>query len=127
MGRSKFSVNSNFRYSILTKTFSFELPTQVPAEADSDGNTMPTDLKSLLAAVYRRFWLIALSFLAVFSLVAYMTFTATPLYTAKATVIVDTKERNCYQVCTGSPWNRCCQPLFSLRWGVFSLRICALS
>ena len=86
MGRSKFSVNSNFRYSILTKTFSFELPTQVPAEADSDGNTMPTDLKSLLAAVYRRFWLIALSFLAVFSLVAYMTFNQVPLYKASSIV-----------------------------------------
>ena len=94
MGRSKFSVNSNFRYSILTKTFSFELPTQVPAEADSDGNTMPTDLKSLLAAVYRRFWLIALSFLAVFSLVAYMTFNQVPLYKASSIVQLDTEQQN---------------------------------
>ena len=55
---------------------------------------MPTDLKSLLAAVYRRFWLIALSFLAVFSLVAYMTFNQVPLYKASSIVQLDTEQQN---------------------------------
>lgn len=78
----------------MTKTFSFELPNQVPAEADSDGNNMPTDLKSLLGAVYRRFWLIAISFLAVFSLVAYSTFNQVPLYKASSIVQLDTEQQN---------------------------------
>ena len=86
--------NPNQRYSILTKTFSFELPSQVPAEAETEDNNMPTDLKSLLGAVYRRFWLIALSFLAVFTLVAYSTFNQTPLYQSSSVVQLDTEQQN---------------------------------
>ncbi|KCZ66515.1 hypothetical protein L53_04110 [Hyphomonas sp. L-53-1-40] len=78
----------------MTKTFSFELPSQVPAEAETEGNNMPTDLKSLLGAVYRRFWLIALSFLSVFTLVAYMTFNQTPLYQSSSVVQLDTEQQN---------------------------------
>ena len=55
---------------------------------------MPTDLKSLLGAVYRRFWLIALSFLSVFTLVAYMTFNQTPLYQSSSVVQLDTEQQN---------------------------------
>ena len=55
---------------------------------------MPTDLKSLLGAVYRRFWLIALSFLAVFTLVAYSTFNQTPLYQSSSVVQLDTEQQN---------------------------------
>ena len=78
----------------MSKTFSFELPSQVPAEAETTGNAMPTDLKSLLGTVYRRFWLIAISFLTVFLLVAYVTFTATPTYRATAVVQLDTEQQN---------------------------------
>ncbi|MDX1293491.1 MAG: Wzz/FepE/Etk N-terminal domain-containing protein, partial [Hyphomonas sp.] len=78
----------------MTKTFSFELPSQVPAEAETEDNNMPTDLKSLLGAVYRRFWLIALSFLTVFTLVAYSTFNQTPLYQASSVVQLDTEQQN---------------------------------
>lgn len=51
-------------------------------------------VKSILDVVYRRYWIISIAFLAVFSVVAYSTFTATPYFTAKATVIVDTNGSN---------------------------------
>lgn len=59
-----------------------------------ESNTAPTDLKSLLRTVYRRFWLIVLSFLSVFTLVAYMTFTQTPMYRSAAIVQLDTEQQN---------------------------------
>ncbi len=59
-----------------------------------ESNAAPTDLKSLLSTVYRRFWLIVLSFLSVFVLVAYMTFTQTPMYKASAIVQLDTEQQN---------------------------------
>ena len=52
------------------------------------------DLKSLIALVYRRFWLITSGFLVTFLLIAYITITATPIYKASTTVQLDTKQEN---------------------------------
>ena len=78
----------------MTKAYSIELPSPYGAEPDLNKSNAPTDLKSLLGTVYRRFWLIALSFLAVFSIIAYMTFTQTPLYRASTTIQLDTTQQN---------------------------------
>lgn len=52
------------------------------------------DLKSLIGIVYRRFWLIVSGFLAVFLMVAYVTFTATPVYKASTTIQLATNQEN---------------------------------
>ncbi|MCR9268702.1 MAG: GumC family protein [Henriciella sp.] len=77
----------------MSTRYSIELP-QASAGSGYEDQGLPVTIKSIVDVVYRRYWIIAIGFLTVFSLVAYMTFTATPVYTAKATVIVDTKERN---------------------------------
>lgn len=77
----------------MSTRYSIELP-QASANSGFEDQGLPVTIKSIVEVVYRRYWLISLGFLSVFSLVAYMTFTATPTYTAEATVIVDTKERN---------------------------------
>lgn len=77
----------------MTTRYSIELP-QGSADSSFDDQGLPVTIKSILEVVYRRYWLIAIGFLTVFSAVAYMTFTATPYFNAKATVIVDTKGSN---------------------------------
>ncbi|MEM9377032.1 MAG: polysaccharide biosynthesis tyrosine autokinase [Pseudomonadota bacterium] len=77
----------------MTTRYSIEIPQAAPSSSFGEEG-LPVTIKSILEVIYRRYWVIAAGFLAVFSAVAYLTFTATPVYTAKATVIVDTKERN---------------------------------
>lgn len=52
------------------------------------------DLKSLIGIVYRRFWLIVTGFLVTFLLVAYVTFTTTPIYKASTTIQLSTNQEN---------------------------------
>jgi hypothetical protein len=54
----------------------------------------PLDLKALVGMVYRRFWLILTGFLTTFGIIAYITFTQTPLYSAQTVVQLDTQEKN---------------------------------
>jgi len=54
----------------------------------------PLDLKALVGMVYRRFWMILGGFLVTFSVIAYITFTQTPLYRAQAVIQLDTQEKN---------------------------------
>lgn len=61
---------------------------------DDHTSSSPLDLKALVGIVYRRFWLILTGFLATFGIIAYITFTQTPLYTAQTVVQLDTQERN---------------------------------
>ncbi len=61
---------------------------------DDHTSSSPLDLKALVGIVYRRFWLILTGFLATFGIIAYITFTQTPLYTAQTVVQLDTEERN---------------------------------
>ncbi|MEL7111416.1 MAG: GNVR domain-containing protein [Pseudomonadota bacterium] len=77
----------------MSTRYSIELPT-ASAGSGFEDQGLPVTVKSIVEVVYRRYWIIGIGLLSVFSLVAYMTLTATPVYTAKATVIVDTKERN---------------------------------
>ena len=49
------------------------------------------DIKAILAAVRRRIWLIAVSFLTVFSLVFLLASQQTPIYSASAKVLLDTR------------------------------------
>ncbi len=78
----------------MSNSYSIELPNGLNSPADSAGDTTSLDFKSLIGIVYRRFWLISLGFLATFLLVAYVTFTQTPLYKATTTVQLDTSQRN---------------------------------
>lgn len=55
---------------------------------------MPIDFKALVGTVYRRFWIIVTGFLVTFFLVAYMTFTQTPIYKANSILQLDTNKEN---------------------------------
>ncbi len=78
----------------MTKSFSIELPSNVGAPADDPSGAPPLDLKTIIGVVYRRFWLICVGFAVTFSIIAYMTFTQTPTYTAQSIVQIDTQEKN---------------------------------
>ena len=58
------------------------------------GEETSFDLKSLIGMVYRRFWLIVTGFLVVFLAVAYITFTATPVYKASTTIQLGANQEN---------------------------------
>ncbi len=78
----------------MTKSFSIELPSNISAAGDDHMSSPPLDLKAMVGMVYRRFWLILAGFLATFGIIAYITFTQTPIYTAQTIVQLDTEERN---------------------------------
>jgi exopolysaccharide transport family protein len=78
----------------LSKSFSIELPSTLSSAADDQMASPPLDLKAIVGMVYRRFWLILAGFLTTFSIIAYITFTQTPVYTAQTVVQLDTQERN---------------------------------
>ncbi|WP_156942236.1 MULTISPECIES: GumC family protein [Hyphomonas] len=78
----------------MTKSFSFELPSQMTGHDTPSGEETSFDLKSLIGMVYRRFWLIVTGFLVVFLAVAYITFTATPVYKASTTIQLGTNQEN---------------------------------
>lgn len=54
----------------------------------------PLDLKALIGVVYRRFWMILAGFVTTFGIIAYVTFTQTPIYNAQAVVQLNTQEKN---------------------------------
>ena len=78
----------------MTKSFSFELPSQIAGHDGPSGEEASFDLKSLIGMVYRRFWLIVSGFLVVFLAVAYITFTATPVYKASTTIQLGANQEN---------------------------------
>lgn len=78
----------------MTKSFSIELPPNITATGGEMPSGSPIDLKALIGIVYRRFWLILAGFVTTFGIVAYMTFTQTPMYTAHTVVQLDTQEKN---------------------------------
>ncbi|MEM6534014.1 MAG: polysaccharide biosynthesis tyrosine autokinase [Pseudomonadota bacterium] len=78
----------------MSKTISFELPRSDGTGAPAIGGDLPIDLRSLVNMVFKRFWLISITAGLVFLAVAYATFTQTPIYQARATVIVDSSQRN---------------------------------
>ena len=78
----------------MTKSFSIELPTNLTAPGGDNTPGPPLDLKALVGMVYRRFWMILGGFLATFGLIAFITFSQTPMYRAQAVVQLDTQEKN---------------------------------
>ncbi|MEZ6002159.1 GumC family protein [Hyphomonas sp.] len=78
----------------MTKSFSFELPSQITGHDAPSGEETSFDLKSLIGIVYRRFWLIVTGFLVVFLAVAYITFTSTPVFKAETTIQLGTNQEN---------------------------------
>ncbi|MGB2177526.1 Wzz/FepE/Etk N-terminal domain-containing protein [Hyphomonas sp.] len=78
----------------MTKSFSFELPSQMTGHDGPSGEETSFDLKSLIGMVYRRFWLIVTGFLVVFLAVAYITFTATPVFKASTTIQLGSNQEN---------------------------------
>jgi succinoglycan biosynthesis transport protein ExoP len=78
----------------LTKTYSLEIPSQGSSLGGDGRDDMPIDFKALVGTVYRRFWIIVTGFLVTFFLVAYMTFTQTPIYKANSILQLDTNKEN---------------------------------
>ncbi len=77
----------------MTAKYTIELAQGSTTDGLED-QTLPLTIRSILDVVYRRYWVIAIGFLSVFLFIAHSTLTATPYYTATATVIVDTKGSN---------------------------------
>jgi polysaccharide biosynthesis transport protein len=78
----------------VSKSFSIELPSNLSPAGDENSPGQPLDLKALVGVVYRRFWMILAGFLTTFGLIAFITFTQTPIYTATTVVQLDTEEKN---------------------------------
>ncbi len=78
----------------MTKSFSIELPYGPDPSGQDSGLLDNLNLKSIIRTVYRRFWLIVVCFLTIFGLVAYMTFSQTPIYRAQSVVQIDTTQQN---------------------------------
>ncbi|MEX1252628.1 MAG: GNVR domain-containing protein [Hyphomonas sp.] len=78
----------------MTKSFSIELPSNLSTTGDDQLAGPPLDLKAIVGMVYRRFWLILTGFVTTFSVIAFMTFTQTPLFSAQTVIQLDTQERN---------------------------------
>lgn len=72
----------------------FTLEQALNATGSTSNAANPIDIKSLIETAKRRIGLIVGGFMLVFLSVCYITFTQTPIYTAKATVIVDTNQAN---------------------------------
>jgi polysaccharide biosynthesis transport protein len=78
----------------VTKSFSIELPANLSASNMETAGNPPLDLKALIGVIYRRFWMILGGFLTVFGIIAYITFTQTPIYKSETVVQLDTTEKN---------------------------------
>lgn len=76
----------------VNKTFTLE--DVIPSTGMNSQNTSSVNIKSLFETAKRRIGLIICAFVLVFSAVFYYTITRTPIYTANATVIVDTNQAN---------------------------------
>jgi exopolysaccharide transport family protein len=62
--------------------------------AGSSIDDMPIDFKALVGTAYRRFWVIVTGFTATLLVVAYLTFTQTPIYKANSILQLDTNKEN---------------------------------
>jgi polysaccharide biosynthesis transport protein len=78
----------------LSKSFSIELPSNMTAGGGDQSSGPPLDLKALIGVVYRRFWMILAGFITTFGIIAYVTFTQTPIYKAQSVVQLNTQEKN---------------------------------
>lgn len=78
----------------MSKSFSFELPAGMTASGGDHSPAPPLDLKALAGVVYRRVWLIAAGFMTTFGIIAFVTFTQTPVYKAETVVQLDTDQKN---------------------------------
>lgn len=78
----------------MSKSFSIELPSNMTAVGGDQSSGPPLDLKALIGVVYRRFWMILAGFITTFGIIAYVTFTQTPIYKAQSVVQLNTQEKN---------------------------------
>ncbi|MBI1400338.1 Wzz/FepE/Etk N-terminal domain-containing protein [Hyphomonas sp.] len=78
----------------MSKSFSIELPSNMTAGGGDQSSGPPLDLKALIGVVYRRFWMILAGFITTFGIIAYVTFTQTPIYKAQSVVQLNTQEKN---------------------------------
>ena len=78
----------------MSQKISFELAPDFEEHSDSMGDNLFQDLKSVVELALRRFLLISSITIVVFALMARFMFSQTPLYTAAATVIVDSQQTN---------------------------------
>ena len=78
----------------MSNTVSFELPSTPTGYDSGGGKEIPIDVKALVGIVYKRFWMIATSVIVVFSWMAFITFSQTPIYRASSVVIVDSNQLN---------------------------------
>lgn len=79
----------------MSKSYTVEIPSSTDTGGNAGGvDSGAFDVKSLISMVYRRFWLIFAGFMAVFSMVVFVTFTQTPTYKAQAVLQLDTNQVN---------------------------------
>lgn len=79
----------------MTNTISIELPDNNSTGLDEAGGLgIPIDIKSLVNVFFKRFWLIAITTVVVFSYISYKALSQTPIYKANVQVIVDSKQLN---------------------------------
>jgi capsular exopolysaccharide synthesis family protein len=78
----------------LSKSFSFELPASLASSGGDLSPAPPFDLKALIGVVYQRFWMILAGFTTTFGIIAFITFTQTPVYKAETVVQLNTDQKN---------------------------------
>ena len=79
----------------MTRSYLFEIPGSSELSG-SGGAAGPgtLDVRSLFQVLLKRLWLIAAGFSCVFVLIAYLTFTQTPVFTARSVLQLDTTQIN---------------------------------
>ncbi|MEE9380422.1 MAG: polysaccharide biosynthesis tyrosine autokinase [Hyphomonadaceae bacterium] len=80
----------------MNKAYPLNIPPAYPAYPTSVGGNEDSliDIQSLLQAGRRRFWLMAATFILIFSIVAVMSYQITPQFTSGSKVIVDSRKLN---------------------------------
>lgn len=78
----------------MSQKISLELASNSAGPVESTSENLFRDIKSIIELAMRRFLVIAITGAVIFGLIAYLTFTQTPTYVSRATVIVDSKQTN---------------------------------
>ena len=83
----------------MNKQTRFNLPTSMPfigGMGSTPGQDSLIDIKAILTALRKRFWLALLAFLLTFSAVAAWTLQKTPVYSAQTRLLLNTQDQNMF-------------------------------
>ena len=78
----------------MSKTVSLELAPEALSRGESTAENIFRDVKSIVNLALRRLMVISITAGVIFTLIAFVTFTQTPTYVSRATVIVDSTQTN---------------------------------